>query len=94
MNKIGLKCDHQIRVKVFYSDQVVGHYSADLFENDLVAVELKTVASLHPDHEAQLLNYLKGTNIEVGMLLNFGSVPDFRRKVFSNVRKGYKHPGK
>jgi GxxExxY protein len=56
--------------------------------SECVIIELKAVEALCPAHEAQLLNYLKATNIEVGLLLNFGPKPEFRRKVFANDRKG------
>ena len=92
LHKMGIKCDNQVPIKVYYDERIVGNYSADLFVEEVVAVELKAASTLHPDNEAQLLNYLKGTEIEVGMLLNFGPVPAYRRKVFSNERKKYRPP--
>jgi len=61
-----------------------------LFVENSVIVELKASSVFHPKDEAQLLNYLKGTTIEVGMLLNFGPKPEFKRKVFSNEYKTYR----
>jgi GxxExxY protein len=61
---------------------------ADVIVTDVVMLELKAVRQLTDDHEAQLLNYLKATPVEVGLLLNFGSKAEFKRKVFDNERKG------
>jgi len=65
----------------------VGDYYADLAVSDLVMVELKTREALCEEHEAQLTNYLKATDIEIGLLLNFGKKAEFRRKIFINDRK-------
>lgn len=72
---------------MFYNEFEVGDYFADLIVEDLVIVELKAAESLCEEHEAQLINYLKATNLEVGLLLNFGKKAEFKRKVFSNDRK-------
>ena len=77
----------QSAIKVFYEDQVVGEYFADILVADKVIVEIKAARNLAPDHEAQLLNYLKATDIEVGLLLNFGPKPEIKRKVFDNDKK-------
>ncbi|MFW6289947.1 MAG: GxxExxY protein [Mariniphaga sp.] len=82
--KHGLKVECQKNIKVFYDGVEVGDYYADLLINDLVIVELKAVETLAPEHEVQLVNYLKATRIEVGLLLNFGPEPQFKRRVFSN----------
>ena len=79
--------ENQKRIKVFYDEEQVGDYYADLVINDLIIVELKAARSLEEDHEAQLLNYLKATNKEVGLLFNFGRKPEFRRKIFHNKYK-------
>jgi GxxExxY protein len=55
--------------------------------DEKVILELKAASSLNPAHDAQLGNYLKATDIEVGMLLNFGEKPEFRRRIFTNDRK-------
>jgi GxxExxY protein len=91
LRRMGLKCEAQFSIKVYYEEHIVGRYSADLFVSDVVAVELKAAPTLHPDNDAQLLNYLKATSVEVGMLLNFGPVPDYRRKVMTNKYKMYRH---
>jgi GxxExxY protein len=70
-----------------FEGEVVGEYYADLIVNELVIIELKSVESLQSRHEAQLLNYLRATRIEVGLLLNFGEAPAFKRRIFTNDRK-------
>ena len=68
--------------------QIVGEYLADLLVAGVVMVELKAVKRLLEEHEAQLLNYLKATSYEVGLLLNFGPKAEIKRKAFDNSRKG------
>ena len=85
--RMDLKVEQQKNIKIFYEKFEVGDYFADIIVNDLVIVELKTAESLCEEHEAQLINYLKATNLEVGLLLNFGKKAEFKRKVFSNDRK-------
>lgn len=85
----GFQASAQKSIEVFYEDQLVGNYFADIIVEDKIIVELKAVSALQEEHEAQLLNYLKATNIEVGLLLNFGVKPEFRRKIFTNARKQY-----
>ena len=77
----------QSPIKVFYDDKMVGEYFADVLVDDKVIVEIKAARNLALENEAQLLNYLKATNIEVGLLLNFGPKPEIKRKVFDNFRK-------
>ena len=88
LRKLGLKVEQQKGIIVYYNGQVVGDYVADIITGDAVLLELKAVRSLAEEHEAQLLNYLKATAIEVGLLLNFGPKPEYRRKVYDNERKG------
>jgi len=83
----GFKVEAQKQIKVNYKSCIVGEYYADLIINDTIILELKVSEFIIPDHEFQLINYLKATNIEVGLLLNFGIKPEFRRKVFENNRK-------
>lgn len=87
LTAMGLKVQRQVEITVYFQGQVVGGYFADLLINDLVIVELKAVSRLLLEHEAQLLNYLRATPYEVGLLLNFGSRPTFIRKAFDNNRK-------
>ena len=77
----------QFPIKVLYDDTIIGEYFADVLVDKKVIVEIKAAKNLAPDHEAQLLNYLKATDIEVGLLLNFGPEPVIKRKVFDNFRK-------
>ncbi|WP_374399123.1 GxxExxY protein [Flavobacterium sp.] len=83
----GFDVESQKQIKVYYKNVEVGEYYADLIVNDKVILELKATESITDAHEFQLLNYLKSTNIEVGLLLNFGKKPEFCRKVFQNYRK-------
>ena len=83
----GLKVEAQKSVRVYRKGRVVGNYYADLRVNDVVIVELKAAATLTEAHEKQLINYLKATKIEVGLLVNFGLEPKFERKTWSNERK-------
>ncbi len=82
---IGLSVEKQKRIKVYYESKEVGEYFADLIVEDCVIVELKAAESLCEEHEFQLINYLKATETEVGLLLNFGKKPEIKRKVFSNT---------
>ena len=77
----------QSPIRVEYNGQTIGEYFADLMIEDKVIVEIKAAKSLAVEHEAQLLNYLKATDIEVGLLLNFGPKPQIKRKLFDNSRK-------
>ncbi|MGE0635176.1 MAG: GxxExxY protein [Bacteroidia bacterium] len=83
----GLQCEKQKPIKVYYNGKVVGEYFADIIVNDCVIIELKAAESLMEEHELQLINYLKATEIEVGLLMNFGEKPQFKRKIFTNDRK-------
>jgi len=83
----GFKVEPQKAIEVYYQTQLVGKYKADLVVNDLIILELKAVDYLVEEHELQLINYLKATNKEVGLLLNFGMKPEIRRKAFNNERK-------
>jgi GxxExxY protein len=86
----GISCRKQYPIKVFYNEVIVGEYYADIIVEDVLIIELKAAESLAIEHEYQLINYLKATEIEVGLLLNFGKEPKFIRKVFSNERKQLK----
>jgi GxxExxY protein len=88
LKKSGLRVEKQKEITVYYESEVVGDYVADTVVNGVVMLELKAVRTLTEDHEAQLLNYLKATPVEVGLLLNFGIKPEHRRKIFDNDRKG------
>jgi len=87
LQSFNLNCTKQKPIEVFYKQKKVGDYFADIIVEDKVIVELKAVEFLIPEHEAQLINYLKATRIEVGLLLNFGKTAQFKRKIFQNELK-------
>jgi GxxExxY protein len=88
LRKLGLDVIQEARIAVYYGGEMVGEYFADLLVAGAVIVELKAVRRLAEEHEAQLLNYLKATPYEVGLLFNFGPKPEIKRKAFDNSRKG------
>jgi GxxExxY protein len=88
MARLGLKFQQQLPIIVYYLGNVVGEFVADFLVEDKVMLELKAVQELAQENEAQLLNYLKATTVEVGLLLNFGPKAQHIRKVFDNGRKG------
>jgi GxxExxY protein len=87
LEKAGLSVRPQEQIDVYFDGELIGHYLADLVVNDVVLVELKAADRLAPEHEAQLLNYLRATDIEVGLLLNFGNEAKVVRRAFDNHRK-------
>ena len=87
LKREGIPAVSQFGIKVLYEDVIVGKYIADILVDGKVIVEIKAARCLASENEAQLLNYLKATNIEVGLLLNFGAKPEIRRKVFDNSKK-------
>lgn len=86
LHNCGLFSEAQKPIKVFYSDILVGEYFADIIVNKEVILELKAAEAIAEEHEFQLINYLKATEIEIGLLLNFGKKPEIRRKIFTNDR--------
>ncbi len=87
MKNRGFDVVPQKKLTVYFKGLAVGDYYADLIINDLIILELKACDYLVEEFEYQLLNYLKATDCEVGLLLNFGKKPEFKRKVFQNIRK-------
>lgn len=87
LRKNELYCEKQVPIKVTYDGVIVGDYYADLVVENLVIIELKASEVLAEEHELQLLNYLKATDKEIGLLLNFGKKPTFKRKIFTNDKK-------
>jgi len=87
LSSAGLNCSKQYPIQVIYSEHNVGTYFADIIVERKVILELKAAKVLCSEHEYQLINYLKATRIEVGLLLNFGPKPSFKRKVFFNQDK-------
>jgi len=90
LQKLQLECQPLYPIEVYYDNCKVGFYIADIIVNNLVIIEIKAAESLCEEHEAQLTNYLRATDIEVGILLNFGKKPEFKRKVFSKQYKNLK----
>lgn len=84
-----LEASQQVPIKVFYEEIEVGIYFSDILVNEVIIVELKAAESLCEEHEIQLINYLKATEMEVGLLLNFRKKPQIKRKVFSNEFKDH-----
>jgi GxxExxY protein len=87
LKSLGYKVDAQKQIKVYFKNQLVGEYFADLLVEDKVIVELKACELLMNVHVAQLMNYLKATEIEVGLVLNFGEDPEFKRIIYTNNKK-------
>jgi GxxExxY protein len=83
----GFKVEAQKKIKVYYKAIEVGEYFADIIVNDLIILELKAQDYLIEANEFQLINYLKSTDCEVGLLLNFGQKPEFIRKIYQNNQK-------
>lgn len=88
LRRQGIKVVREAEIKIYYGGEEVGEYSADLLVADVVIVETKATRQLAQENEAQLLNYLKATPYEVGLLLNFGPKPEIKRKLYDNERKG------
>ncbi len=86
METRGLQVRSQVSMKIRYKNHEVGQYKCDLVVNDVIILELKSCQSIDPSHEAQLLNYLKATDLEVGLLLNFGRKAQIKRMALDNLR--------
>jgi len=87
LGKMGFYCESEKPVKVFYEGILVGDYRADIIVDRCIIIENKAAEGLAEENEFQLINYLKATEIEIGLLLNFGKKPEFKRKIFTNDRK-------
>ena len=83
----GLTVDSRIDIPVWFRGHQVGHFQGDLLVEKCILLELKAARALDSSHQAQLLNYLRATDIEVGLLLNFGPKPEFKRFAYNNIRK-------
>jgi GxxExxY protein len=84
LRKMDLQVQKQVPIKVYYEEQLVGQYYADIMVEETIIVELKAAEGLCEEHEFQLINYLKATELEIGLLINFGKTPQFKRKIFTN----------
>lgn len=83
----GIQFEEQVEIPVWFHRKQAGMFYADIVVEGIVILELKAVRSLDPAHEAQLLNYLRATEIEIGLLLNFGVRPEIKRRIYDNPRK-------
>lgn len=90
LKSTGLQIEAQKQIKVYYRGFEVGEYYPDMIVNNSIILELKAAECIVEEFENQILNYLRATNIEVGLLLNFGVKPEIRRKVFANSSKKLK----
>jgi len=86
LKKFGFEVESEKSICVYYQGQLVGEYCADIVVDQKVILEIKAVKTINSAHEVQLVNYLKATGIEVGLLLNFGKSLEVKRKIFETVR--------
>ena len=84
----GLECEAQHKIDVYYYQKRVGEYYADIIVNEKIILEIKATESLCKEHECQLQNYLRATDIEIGLLFNFGKKPEYKRRIFMNKKNG------
>ncbi len=87
LTTMGLKCETEKPINVYYNQKVVGVFYADIVVEGKVILELKAVESICKEHEYQLINYLKACGIEIGLLLNFGKKAELKRVIYTNDRK-------
>ena len=90
LRKVGLSAIAQQPIRVYYDSVEIGVYFADILVENKVILELKTAEGIASENEAQLINYLRATDIEIGLVLNFGKKPQFKKKAFSNEFKDNK----
>ena len=90
LESAGLKVCSRIDIPVWFRGHQVGHFEGDLLVEQCVLLELKAARALGSAHQAQLMNYLRATKIEVGLLLNFGPRPEFKRVAYDNSRKRFR----
>jgi len=87
MEDLGLKVESEKIIDVIFRGQTVGIFRADLIVENKIILELKAVKHLLPENQAQLMNYLKATDLELGFVMNFGDKPEFKRLFYNNERK-------
>jgi GxxExxY protein len=87
LTEAGLTVESEVPIKVHFRGQIIGIFRADLVVNKTVLVELKQCDVLVRTHEAQTMNYLKSTTLEVALLMNFGPAPKFKRFIMDNDKK-------
>ena len=87
LRQAGLSVEQNVPFQVWFRGESIGSFVADMIVDGEVLVEIKSTSSLHQWNEAQILNYLRVSSIEVGLLMNFGPKPEYRRRIFTNDRK-------
>ena len=87
LREMGLPAQAQHKMQVYYKDVLVGDFAADSVVDDKVVLELKAVECIHDRHKAQLLNYLRASKMELGLVMNFGPEPEIARQIFENKYK-------
>ena len=92
LKSVGLNVSSRVSIPVWFRGTRVGRFEADILVEGCVLLELKAARMLDSSHRAQLLNYLRATEIEVGLLLNFGEKPEFKRVIFDNLKKKTRNP--
>jgi GxxExxY protein len=92
LESVGLKTCSRVDIPVWFRGTKVGRFEADVLVENCVLLELKAARMLDSSHRAQLTNYLRATEIEVGLLLNFGEKPEFKRVIFDNLKKQTRNP--
>jgi GxxExxY protein len=88
LREAGLSVEEKVPLAVWFRGVCIGEFEPDIIVNGVVLGEIKSGSALHPWHDAQVLNYLRASSVEVGMLLNFGPKPEHRRRILTNDRKG------
>lgn len=88
LRKNGHEAIREAEIEIYYEEEMVGEYYADILVDQKIIVEIKATRAIVDEHIAQLLNYLKATIYEVGLLLNFGPEPEIKRRAYDNSRKG------
>lgn len=92
LESVGLIVCSRVDIPVWFRGSQVGRFEADILVENSVLLELKAARTLDSSHRAQLLNYLRATEIEIGLLLNFGEKPEFKRVIFDNLKKQTRNP--
>jgi GxxExxY protein len=92
LRRKGLQVEEKPSLPVYFNGRILGRFTPDLLVNGVVIVEAKAVRAIDGAHKAQVINYLKASSVEVGLLLNFGDTPQFQRLVFDNARKAARKP--
>jgi GxxExxY protein len=87
MTRLGLRVEVGAFLPVWFESRIIGQFRPDLIVDGCVIVEIKVARAIDPAHSAQVLNYLRASDIEVGLLLNFGAKAQFKRHYYDNARK-------